>query len=343
MSKVLDRPPELSVIMCVYNGEAYLEEAIRSVLGQTYSSFEFVIVDDGSADRTAKILQSIKDPRIKLIRNADNLGLIRSLNIGINAAEGAFIARMDADDVCAPDRFERQLDFLKQNPKVGMCGSWLAFIGEKAAYTYPQSHEEIKLTLMEQNPLAHPSVMFRKEVLKANGLFYDADFPGAEDYEMWSRMVFLTELANIPEPLLFYRRHEQQVTSKKMDLVTASSRKIKLRLLTCLGIYPNERESMVHAFLFNNEFPQLRNEDILEEADAWLYRLFLANREKRQFDEKGLVAGWKRKLLITCIDRYSLGKWRALQRTHCFRICGISGREKVVLLLKCLLKRKVGL
>jgi glycosyltransferase involved in cell wall biosynthesis len=335
-------PPQLSVILCVYNGETFLEEAIRSVLAQTFGSFEFLIVDDGSTDGTAAILAACTDRRIRVIRNGSNLGLIASLNIGLEAATGEFIARMDADDVCTPGRFQRQIDFLRQHLDIGLCGSWLQVIGEETVIPFPVTHEQIKVALLDQNPLAHPSVLFRSRLISDNGLKYDAEFLAAEDYELWTRLVFLTKLANIPEPLLLYRQHEQQVTSKKMAVVNSAAGRIKLRLLNSLELYPTEREKMIHLFLFNNDYRDLRHGDILAEADEWLNRLFAANRKFRQFDELDLLPLWKKKLLITCIDYYSIPKWKVLKRTHCFRLAGFSPVEKMKLLIKCLLKRKVG-
>src|SRR5258708_32262248 len=280
---IMDKPPTLSVLMCVFNGEEFLREAIQSVLTQTFSDFEFIIVDDGSTDRTAAILAAHPDARIRIIRNEKNLGLIPSLNIGLGAAQGEFIARMDADDICIPTRFERQIGFLQNNPDTGISGSWLQIIGEEAQYTFPVTHEEIKVALLDHNALPHPSVLFRRAVVK--GLAYEPDFYGAEDYELWTRLAGVTRLANLPETLLLYRKHDQQVTRQKMEAVNATARKIKLRLLRCLDIRPDERESMVHLFLFNNDHKDLIHQNILAEADEWLYKLFMANRNTRQFDE----------------------------------------------------------
>jgi len=335
------QPRELSVIMCVYNGEAFLKEAVDSVLAQTYASFEFIVINDGSTDHTAAILASIADPRMVVITNATNLGLIRSLNIGLGAATGTFIARMDADDICRPERFEKQLAFLEQHPEVGLCGTWLQIIGDDSRYTFPLTHEEIKLALLDYNPIAHPSVMFRSKVFKEAGLTYDPGFPGAEDYELWTRAIFLTKFANIPETLLSYRRHGQQVTQSKQQTMESSSGKIKLGLPLALGIHPDERESTVHLFLFNGQFKELKGLNILEEADAWLHKLVSANRLFHQFRESDLLALWKSKLLVTCIDRYDLRIWAALRRSRCFEWAPGTIGERSKLFIKCLLRVSV--
>jgi glycosyltransferase involved in cell wall biosynthesis len=327
--------------MCVYNGQEFLTEAVQSVLSQTFTSFEFIVVNDGSTDGSAAILLSFNDPRIRIIENVRNLGLIRSLNIGLEAARGELIARMDADDICVPERFAKQVDFLDRDPDIGLCGTWLQIIGEDQRYTFPLTHEEIKVALLEYNPIAHPSIMFRSRVIKEAGLTYDIDFPGAEDYELWTRAIFLTKFANIPEPLLFYRKHSQQVTQNKKDEVAATSGKIKIGLLKSLAICPGERESVIHSFLFNDQFKEYRTAAILEEADEWLYRIFSANRRVKQFDDGLFLALWKTKLFVTCIDRYDLKKWKQLKRSRLFKIANITMREKIKLVIKCLIRTKV--
>jgi glycosyltransferase involved in cell wall biosynthesis len=334
--------PELSVIMCVYNGESFLKEAVESVLRQTYASFEFIVVNDGSTDRSSEILASFDDPRIKKIDNNGNLGLIRSLNLGLDLAKGEFIARMDADDICAPDRLQKQMSFLKDNHDIGVCGTWLKIVGEEASYEFPTTHDEIIAALLEYNSMAHPSVMFRTKVLKDSGLRYDLGFPGAEDYELWSRLIFLTRFANIPETLLFYRRHGQQVTQNKKKLVEVSSGRIKLGLLKSLDIEPTERESMVHLFLFNDQFRELRGGSILPEADEWMYKIISANRLFRKFPESHLLGLWKKKLVITCIDRFGLKQWAVLKRSRCFELAGVTLWERAKIFVKCLLATKVG-
>jgi len=344
MVESIDRmqAPELSVIMCVYNGETFLREAVESVLGQTFAAFEFIVVNDGSTDRSAEILASFGDSRIIRIDNSSNLGLIRSLNIGLALAKGEFIARMDADDICAPDRLQKQLSFLKSNPDIGICGSWVKIVGEVTSYKFPLTHDEIITAFLEYNAMAHPSILFRSKVLKESGLLYDLGFPGAEDYELWSRMIFLTRFANIPETLLFYRRHEQQVTQNKKKLVEASSGKIKLALLRSLNIEPTERESKVHLFLFNDQFKEFKDGSILTEADEWMYKIVSANRLSEKFLERYLLELWKKKLLVTCIDRYRLKEWVILKHSRCFELAGVTIWERSKIFIKCLLGKKVG-
>jgi glycosyltransferase involved in cell wall biosynthesis len=334
--------PRISVLMCVYNGRDYLAEAVQSVLSQTFGDFEFLIVNDGSTDDSLAMLSSFRDERIRIIDNGANLGLIRSLNIGLDAAQGAFIARMDADDVCAPDRFEKQITFLDSHPDTGLCGSWVSIIGADEAYRYPLTHEEIKLALLGYNPVAHPSVMLRSSVLNHPRIRFDHNFPGAEDYELWTRAVFATRFANLPEMLLRYRKHDKQVTQKKRDEVNASSGRIKIEMLKSLGITPDEAESKLHLLLFNDQHKELRGDELLPEADAWMNKIVSANLRHRQFDDRQLRALWRSKLFVTCIDRYDLKKWKILKKTLCYKAAEVPAGEKAKLFIKCLVRRKVG-
>ncbi|MEK7148022.1 MAG: glycosyltransferase [Patescibacteria group bacterium] len=208
--------PVISVIMPVLNGEKYLAQAIESILNQTVTDFEFIIINDGSTDNTEKIIKSFNDPRIVYLDNGKNLGLATSFNIGIDAARGKYIARMDADDVSMPERFSRQLSFLERKPHIGIVGSSIIIINEKGdrvtLHKKPTNHNEIKFSSLFSTPMYHPTVMGRAEVFKS--YHYQETFSNSEDYELWSRLLFETNIKfnNIPEPLLKYRIYPQSFT-----------------------------------------------------------------------------------------------------------------------------------
>ena len=169
--------PTVSVLMSVYNGERFLADAVESILGQSFGDFEFLIVDDGSTDRTRQILRGYDDPRIRLIVNPRNLGLTPSLNIGLAAARGCFIARMDADDIALPDRFARQLAFFAANPGTILVGGGHARLDHDARTqawaTQPLRPVEFRWLSFFWTPVLHPSVMFRA------GPIREAGFPRA--------------------------------------------------------------------------------------------------------------------------------------------------------------------
>ena len=174
--------PLVSVLMAVYNGEAYLGEAIESILRQTFSFFEFIIIDDASTDNSRRLAESYRDSRIRVVSNPRNLRLAGSLNRGINLARGKYIARMDADDICHPDRLEKQVAFMEENCDVGVSGSWLYCFGDKKQlWDYPLTSGMIKSNLLFHNQLGHPTVIMRREAMLKNGLFYNPRFRASED------------------------------------------------------------------------------------------------------------------------------------------------------------------
>lgn len=208
--------PTISVIMSVYNGEKYLSEAISSVLSQDFSDFEFIIIDDGSTDKSLEVIKSFDDSRIKIV-SRKNRGLIKSLNEGIALARGYYIARMDADDVCLPNRFSVQLKAFSDS-NIALVGSWATKIDdtgkEIGVMNYPpREYKEIKKFFIKHNPFIHSTVMIKKFIFKEVGLYKD-EFKHAEDYELWSRVLKKFKAINITEPLIKYRLSNNGVTKK---------------------------------------------------------------------------------------------------------------------------------
>jgi len=218
----------VTVLMPVYNGEKYLREAMESILNQTFRDFEFLIMNDGSQDQSVNIINSYNDPRIRLIHNERNLGLIHTLNRGIEQAGGEYIARMDSDDISLPHRLSKQVDFMDRRPEIGICGAWIEyFMGLGDVIRLPITDGEIKASLPVMCPLAHPTVMFRAAVVRRHGLWYSHDFPHAEDYELWRRAAGVTCFANIPEVLLKYRIHPGQICQTRIAEQQATINRIK--------------------------------------------------------------------------------------------------------------------
>ena len=207
--------PKVSVIMAVKDGRKYLRQAIDSVLGQAFGDFEFIIIDDGSADGSQSIIENYTDPRIQLIRNQNHLGLSASLNAGLQAARGEYIARMDADDVCLPERFEKQVRFLDQHSQIAVLGTGIRLIDEKGLaiqdVPMPADNDLIKWQLGFLNPIAHPSVMMRGAVVRQAG-GYDPQLTHAQDYDLWWRLSAANPLANLSDILMLLRQHPGQVS-----------------------------------------------------------------------------------------------------------------------------------
>ncbi|WP_309621746.1 glycosyltransferase [Novosphingobium sp.] len=213
--------PAVSVAMSVYNGERFLVPAIESVLAQTMGDFEFLILDDGSRDQSRALAESYaaRDARIRVIAR-ENHGLVISLNQLLAEARAPLVARMDADDICLPERFARQIAFLAQHNDHGVLGSRTSDIDEYdrpyplAAGEHPETHAELVHNIAHGGPLlAHPTVMYRRDVVLAAGGYHQA-FRHCEDYDLWLRLAGRTRIANLPERLLRYRHYADQVSSR---------------------------------------------------------------------------------------------------------------------------------
>lgn len=212
--------PKVSVIMAVKNGERFLREAVESILVQTFTDFEFIIIDDGSADKTADMLKafSYKDPRVKIITNAHNVGLTKSLNIGLRVARGEYIARMDADDVAMPERFEKQVKFLDEHADIGVVGAWAKVVDDSGVevdrFDWETDARIVKKNLIKWNNIIHSLAMMRRSVIdKVGG--YDESFQYAQDYDLWLRIAVANKLCNLPEFLLYYRMSNVSITANK--------------------------------------------------------------------------------------------------------------------------------
>lgn len=218
----------ISVLLPVYNAEKYIDQSIQSILNQTYTNFELLIIDDGSTDNSLSVIQCFDDTRIKIIQNKKNLGLIKTLNKGIDLAQGKYIARMDADDIAMPNRLEKQIAFLENKPQYALVGTQANFIfGDKlskALFNMETKSEVLPVLSLFTCPFIHPSVMIRTDVLKA--FRYDENFRTAEDFELWTRILKKYPCANLPESLLQYRIHDNNISTIQNDKQIDSVRRI---------------------------------------------------------------------------------------------------------------------
>ncbi len=233
---------KLSVIMSVYNGSRFLRQAIESILNQSFTDFEFIIIDDASTDSSLEIISGlvIKDERIKVLKNPQNIGLTKSLNKALTEAKGEYIARIDADDFSYPERFKVQVDFLDKNKNIGLVGTWAKIIDgqdevlrEIHNFTEPS---DLKKVLIKYNPFFHSSIMIRKSVLVEVGL-YDENYQFAQDYELYFRIAQKSDLANISKTLIVYRQTDNSITGKKNRKQLGYVIKAKLKAIKS-GQYP---------------------------------------------------------------------------------------------------------
>lgn len=229
--------PKVSVIMPVYNAEKYIQEAINSILNQTFEDLEFIIINDGSIDHTEELVNKYEDPRIRFIQNKTNLGIAKTLNRGLDLANGEYIARMDSDDISMPERLAKQVDYLEHHPEICVLGTGIECFGACwDKYIFSKESTQLKVDLLFNNCLAHPSVMMRSSILGKNGFYYDSAFSKIEDYDLWCRIVEHYHLASIPEVLLKYRVHPNQVTQTISQKKELQLRKLKMRQMRQLNM-----------------------------------------------------------------------------------------------------------
>lgn len=205
----------VSVVMPVYNGALYLKEAVDSILSQTHANLELIIVNDGSTDNSEQIIRSYTDERIVYLKNEVNSRICVTLNRGLDIAKGKYIARMDCDDISVPERLQKQVEYMELHPSIGIVGSDIIVFGENMEnrlFLFEHDKNICKAGLLFATCFAHPAVMIRKSLLDEYNFRYDDSYRGLEDFELWYRMSKYTELVNIPEPLLHYRKHKSQET-----------------------------------------------------------------------------------------------------------------------------------
>ena len=225
--------PRVSIVLPVWNGALFLEEALTSLRSQSLGGFELIIIDDGSDDGTPEIIRRVAsvDNRIKLITNKRQSGMGRVFNQGIRAATGEYIARMDADDIAHPERLARQVEFLDTNRDVGVVGSQILLIDARGASLgtrrYPVGNDALRRAMARYSPFAHPATMYRRRLVTDLG-GYDSRWAPAEDLDLWIRMSRLGELANHSDALLSYRLHGGSVTSRQGVRMQLQSTRVRM-------------------------------------------------------------------------------------------------------------------
>lgn len=248
--------------MPVYNGEKFLAATIESVLKQTYTDFEFLIINDGSVDRSEEIIRQSGDKRIQLINHQENQGIYASNMEGIRKAKGEFIALMDHDDICLPDRLERQYNYLITHPDVAICGGNAKYISENGDVLNEVGvalcdNNRLKMKLLFANQLVNPSVMFRKSAFIELGGYHR--FGLAEDYDFYLRASERFNIVNLKATLLHYRQHSNNTSSVKMDQMIAGVKSVLKALQQRLGFEAVSERSVAIHFTFmtgtrNSEF-----------------------------------------------------------------------------------------
>lgn len=329
--------PKVTVLMPVFNGEKYLREAIESILNQTFTDFEFLIINDGSTDSTVGIINSYNDSRIRLIHNDRNAGLIVTLNKGFDLANGEYIVRMDCDDISMTERIEKQVHFMDSNLDVGVCGTWFQFVDTGQKIVLPEFPDAVKAYLFYNSALGHPTVIIRTDVLRQHKLYYDSKYKHAEDYELWIRLSKITKLANIPEVLLQYRKHPEQISVVYSRDQGSIANVIRINQLKELGLIPTQDEIDLHLDVIANSNI---NDFSIFNIYLWFRKLISVNIKTRVYDDKK----FKEALAILWLNIFANKKdfkfvdiMRFL-KSPLRRHCNLGLRQKVSFSIKCFKK-----
>ena len=300
--------------MPVFNAEKFLREAIDSIIDQSFTNWELLIINDGSTDSSESIIQSYTDKRIQYYKNDQNIGLISTLNKGIGLCTGNYIARMDADDISEKDRFKAQLAFLEKNEDYAMCGSYAKVIDENNNETGKilnlQTNDFLQINLLFSVPFIHPSMMFRSKVLKNN--YFDPEYKHAEDYELWCRIANNYKIANIPDYLLRYRWHMNNVSVTYSEIQENIKNKIICRELQNIELQPSEKELRLHKITFQQFEAKAKIEkqkfEYYSQLDSWFRKIIDSNKKKQKYNESSLIAFLWSRWIVLCISQKKYSK-----------------------------------
>ena len=246
---IMKRKPLVSVIMPVYNSEEYVQEAITSILNQTYPWFEFIIINDGSTDHSSEVIDKQKDDRIRFINHTINIGNYPRRNEGCKLAKGEYIFVMDSDDWASPERMEIQVETMEHSSNTVACGTaHVTFDGE---YCFrPTNPEFSKINLIFNNGFLHPSLIIRKEILEEIN-YYDENYRYASDYDLMCRIVQRGNAINLPDVLMKYRHHKQQISSQHAKQQAHYADQIRLNYIQSCGFIFNSEQQEIFTKLMN--------------------------------------------------------------------------------------------
>lgn len=326
----------LTVIMPVYNGEKYLEEAIDSILNQTFTDFKLLVLNDNSTDSTLEILQAYqkKDKRVEIINKTINEGPANLRNEGIEKAQTEFIALMDADDIALPTRFEKQLAIFKQYPNIGVCGTWFTFFGDKQKLIkHNVKPEALKVQFLSSCGIGNPTVMFRKSAIK--DFRFEHQYVPAEDYGLWSEVIQVTDFYNIPESLLNYRWHPNNISQTKEKNLQKANVLIKKKQLVHFGI--DETKDPIDHYLYAVSFKRNLSPDTIISVINASKDLKERNRKSKYYEPSILEAHIDKVIIRTIRNASSYNKtfYNYLKNeSGYFR--KIPFIDKVIIRLKCL-------
>jgi glycosyltransferase involved in cell wall biosynthesis len=325
--------------MPAYNAASYLKEAIDSILYQSFSDFEFIIINDGSSDHTEKIILAYTDPRIVYIKNETNIGLIASLNKGIQTAKGKYFARMDADDIAIMQRLERQVGLLESDKEIVVTGSDYYQLKNKQLHLVQNQNDSDyqKAMLIFAPCFCHPAVMMRNVFSELN-LAYNPLYKHAEDYKLWTDFAKFGRFANVNEPLLKYRSHAQQISAEHNAEQLAVSKRIRSEYLNSLGLIFTPEEMEIIDVIGNNQF--IRSSDILLRINHVLIKLRDLNADLKLFNNKSLYKLIHKVWMDSCgYSSLGLTAYNIYKSSELSNITWTSPTQRLKLLGKCFIRK----
>ena len=263
--------PLVTALVAVHDGEEYVRAALASILGQTVTDLEVVVVDDASVDATPEILGSVDDTRLRVLRNGEQVGLAGSLNRGLDDARGTYVARLDADDVAMPRRLERQLTRIHAAPPAAVVGSAVLELDAGRVGTLhamPVGATDVRWAALFSSPFFHPTVLVERQVLEGHSLRYDTSFEESEDYELWSRLLDVAEGDNLPDPLVLYRVHPQQASQRRRELQRECQLRVARRMIG--GVAPGLSSTEVELAWRIGVGERIAPDDVDAAVDAYL-------------------------------------------------------------------------
>lgn len=310
--------PLVSVLMPVYNGEEYLREAVDSILAQTLSDFEFIIINDGSTDITEDIILSYNDQRIHYYKNEKNLGIVGTLNRGLDLCKGKYIARMDADDVSMPQRFEKQVAYMNTHPDVVACGCLYTVYGKenRGAVDVAIEADDVRMDMALFCQYAHSTMMLRREILEKHALRYREDYRHAEDYKLWTELLQYGDMVNLPEVLHSIRQCEEGISIVHSAEQKLLANKVRKEYLNFLGVKTEHTINEIELNKFS-----------LEEIRLVLTNYFPLIIRCKPYN-------WIRKNYVSCLKKYmkQLGRFERVKELRKYNsILSIKDRLSIII------------
>lgn len=337
MGEAVNSQPLVSVLMPVYNAETHLKEAVNSILLQTYHHLELVIVNDGSTDGSEALLLSYDDPRIRLLVNPENKGLIYSLNYGLSACQGKYVARMDADDVSLQERIATQVAFMEQHPEIGVCGCDYTQFSDSGEQSFRalSRHDEILSQMIFNSSVVHPSLMLRRAVLQDFDPVFNSGYHHSEDYELWSKLILQTKFSAVHQLLFRYRIHAAQVTQKHSEQQQLSAGRVRKELLGKLGFsYTAQEVELLSQMAAHRLFETKEQLHLLEQ---FLEKLIAQNDHSKRIAPETFREVLSYKWYTAC-GYTTLGLW-AFVKYMKSGLKHYNPQSSLKLLAKCLVRR----